>query len=458
MKRVEPSPGKLGLVTDLYELTMVDAYLAEGLLAKAVFSLFVRRLPKQRNFLLAAGASDALECIEHFRFSPDALGYLASLRMFSDQLLDYLEHFRFSGEVRAFPEGTPVFAQEPLMEVAAPLPEAQLLETLLMNQLQVQTCAASKAIRLVDAARGRLIVDFGMRRAHGIDAALKVARAAFLAGFAGSSNVQAGQRYGVPVIGTMAHSYVQAHRTELDAFRAFVRRFPGSTLLVDTYDTLEGVRNVIRLARELGTEFRVRAVRLDSGDLATLAAQTRQLLDQAGLNQVEIFASGGLDEFSIAELLERGAPIQGFGVGTALAVSEDAPSLDMAYKLVAYAGQPRMKLSADKATYPRPKQVFRVEQDGSAIYDLLAGADEPSEGRALLVTMMQDGERLKTSRESVEVARARAKEELSRIPKRLRALHPVEPYPVRISAQLASDTQALAATLTSPSQLHSNGS
>jgi nicotinate phosphoribosyltransferase len=447
MKGVEAKLGELGLVVDLYELTMADAYLAEGMLGTAVFSLFVRRVPSHRNFLLAAGTTDTLECIEHFRFSPDALSYLASLQLFSEQLLRYLEQFRFSGEVRAIPEGTPVFAHEPLMELAGPLPEVQLLETLLMNQMQLQTSAASKAIRLVDAARGRPVVDFGMRRAHGIDAALKVARAAFLAGVAGTSNVQAGQRYGIPVVGTMAHSYVEAHASELEAFRAFVRRFPNATLLVDTYDTLEGIRNVIRLARELGPEFKVRAVRLDSGDLGTLAAQARELLGQAGLNQVEIFASGGLDEYSIAALVEGGAPIRGFGVGTSLAVSQDAPSLDMAYKLVAYAGQPRMKLSTDKATYPFPKQVFRVEQQGTAAYDVLAVEGEPSEGRVLLVPMMQAGERLETARESLQAARERAREELARLPHQLRGLQPSEPYPVRLSPRLASETDALVAAL-----------
>jgi nicotinate phosphoribosyltransferase len=436
----------LGLATDLYELTMVDAYLAEGLTEDAVFSLFSRKLPRERRYLVAAGVSSVLTAIERFRFTPAALAWLESLRLLTPRLLSWLERYRFSGEVRAIPEGTPVFENEPLVEIRGPLPEVQLLETLVMNRVQLETVAASKASRLVDAARGRKVVDFGMRRAHGIEASLAVARAAYVAGLASTSNVLAGERWGIPVAGTMAHSYVQAHPTELEAFRAFVRQFPTATLLVDTYDTLQGVRNVIRLAEELGTGFRVAAVRLDSGDLVTLAKESRALLDSAGLRGVGIFASGGLDEEAIEALVDAGAPIDGFGIGSALAVSEGASVLDVAFKLVEYASSPRMKLSAGKLTYPWAKQVFRVEtDDGLALHDVLACDGEALDGRPLLVPVMRHGERLPAGGESLETSRARARDELHRLPAELRLLSgPFTPYPVRLSARLAAETTALA--------------
>jgi nicotinate phosphoribosyltransferase len=354
----------VALLTDLYELTMVDAYLAEGLEEEAVFSLFVRRLPRRRNYLVACGLELALSILERLRFSESALSYLASLGLFSERLLCWLRDFEFTGDVHAVAEGTPVFPLEPLLEVVAPLPQAQLVETVIMNQVHFQTVAASKAARMVAAAAGRTIVDFGARRMPGCDAGIKVARAAYVAGVESTSNVLAGQLFGIPVAGTMAHSYVQAHATQLDAFRSFARRYPRTVLLVDTYDTLGGVRDVVRLARELGPAFQVTAVRLDSGDLLELSRSARRLLDDAGLRHVGIFASGGLDEDAIAQFVHQGAPIDGFGVGTALGVSEDAPALDMAYKLVSYAQRGCIKLSPGKALLPGRKQVFRLEQDG----------------------------------------------------------------------------------------------
>src|SRR5918992_1460795 len=288
--------GDLALLTDLYQLTMVQAYWREHLHDEAVFSLFVRRLPPRRNFLLACGLDDALGYLESYRFTATDLDYLAGRPEFQRPFIEWLAGFRFQGEVRAVPEGTPVFANEPILEVIAPLPQAQLMETLVLNQVHLQTMLASKAARVVLAARGRTVVDFGMRRMHGTDAALKGARAFYVAGVAATSNVLAGQVYGIPIAGTMAHSYIQVHHSELEAFRGFSAVYPETVLLVDTYDTLEGVRRVIRLAGELGDGFRVRAVRLDSGDLAALAFESRALLDQAGLQRVEIFASGGLDE------------------------------------------------------------------------------------------------------------------------------------------------------------------
>ncbi|MFP2962799.1 nicotinate phosphoribosyltransferase [Myxococcus sp. 1LA] len=333
-------PEDTALLTDLYQLTMTEAYLEEGMWDEAVFSLFARRLPPRRNYLLAAGLEDALRYLEHLRFGAEALDWLAAQGRFSDRLLGWLERFRFSGDVDAVAEGTPVFPEEPLLEVRAPLPEAQLVETYLLNQVHFQTTVASKAVRVVTAAAGRHVMEFGLRRHHGTDAGLKAARATYLAGVDSTSNVLAGKRYGIPLAGTMAHSYVQAHDDELEAFRAFTRVHPNATLLVDTYDTLRGVQHVIRLARELGEDFQVTSIRLDSGDLLALSKAAREMLDEAGLEQVRVYASGGLDEDAVARLVARGAPIDSFGVGTAMGVSSDAPALDMAYKLVAYAGAP----------------------------------------------------------------------------------------------------------------------
>ena len=425
------------LFTDLYALTMLQAYFEEQMDATAVFSLFVRRLPERRNFLLACGLDDVLAFLQSLRFDSSALAYLESLGRFSPRFLQHLEGLRFTGDVYAVAEGTPVFAQEPLVEVEAPIAEAQLVEAFVMNQIHLQTLIASKAARVVEAARGREVVDFGVRRIHGIDAGLKAARAFHVAGVDATSNVAAGQAYGLRVAGTMAHSYIQAHEREYDAFRAFVRLYPDTTLLVDTYDTLAGVRHVVRLARELGPDVRVRAVRLDSGDLGALARDTRRLLDAAGLPQIAIFASGGLNEDEIDRLLAAGAPIDGFGVGTDMGVSRDAPSLDIAYKLVEYAGKARLKLSTGKVLLPGRKQIFRVERDGVADHDVLARRDEDLPGRALLQRVMAAGARTDAGRATLDQSRTHAAGELRRLPARLRGLAPARPpYVVEISRAL----------------------
>ncbi|MBX6365994.1 MAG: nicotinate phosphoribosyltransferase, partial [Gemmatimonadetes bacterium] len=355
--------GDVALLTDLYELTMLQAYWRERMDAEAVFSLHVRKLPPERNYLLACGVEDALRQLAALRFTRPALDYLGTLGLFRDEFLDWLGRLRFTGDVYAVPEGTPVFPPAPLLEVVAPLPEAQLAETLVLNRIHFQTVLASKAARVVRAAAGRPVVDFALRRMPGIDAGVTGARAFYVAGVASTSDVLAGARYGIPVAGTMAHSYVQAHDDELEAFRRFASLYPETTLLVDTYDTLRGVDAVIRLAAELGDAFRVRAIRLDSGDLAELARESRRRLDEAGLTGVRIFASGGLDEYAIAALVRSGAPIDAFGVGTRMGVSSDAPALDgMAYKLTEYAGRGRTKLSTGKFVYPGRKQVWRVEE------------------------------------------------------------------------------------------------
>ena len=428
----------MSLFTDLYQLTMAQAYLDHGMSGTAVFSLFVRRLPKTRNYLVACGLDAVLARLESLRFGDDDIEYLRSLGLFSDQLFDWLRSFRFSGDVYAVPEGTPVFANEPLIEVVAPLPQAQYVETLVMNLITVETAIASKAARLYTAADGRSVVDFGARRAHGMDAAVRGARAAWIAGLAGTSNVLAAQRYGIPPVGTMAHSYVQAHDTEEGAFEHFARRFPGTTLLVDTYDTLEGVRKVIELATRPDDPVRIGAVRLDSGDLASLARDARRMLDEAGLTNVRIFASGGLDEEQVAALIEGGAPIDAFGIGTSLMVSEDAPALDIVYKLAEYEGRGRTKLSLDKPILPGRKQVFRrLAADGSFLGDVIGTADEKLDGTPLLECVMKDGRRTGAGLDSLGTIRARALAAIAALPPHVRALAPAAPpYPVEVSPRL----------------------
>jgi nicotinate phosphoribosyltransferase len=422
-----------GLLVDQYELAMIDAYLREGLSGTAAFSLFVRRLPAHRNYLVACGLAQALDVLESLSFGPDALDALRDVCGLSSDTLAWLKRFRFRGEVWAVPEGTVVFEHEPLLEVVAPLAEAQLVETMLLNQLHLQTLIASKASRIVTAAAGRDVIELGLRRAQGADAGLKGARAAYVGGAAGTSNVLAGALYGVPVKGTMAHSYVQAHDSETEAFRAWTRTYPRSTVLVDTYDTLKGVQRVVELSRELGERFLVSAVRIDSGDLLELSRSARALLDRSGLNRVRIVASGGLDEQKVAALVTAKAPIDAFGVGTALAVSEDAPSLDFAYKLVEYDGRPRIKLSADKVSLPGRKQVFR-SSDG----DVVGCFREALGGQRLVVPVMRDGRRLLPDPPLFEVRRSAA-QQLSRLPERVRALADAEPrYRVEVSARLCA--------------------
>jgi len=427
------------LFTDLYELTMAQAYHAEGLEDDAVFELFFREMPHERRYMLAAGLEQVLDFLEGLEVTGGDIDYLRGQGQFRDDFLERLRGLRFTGEVYAMREGTPVFPDEPIVQVSAPIFEAQILETFILNQVNFQTIAATKAARVVRAARGRTVVDFGSRRAHGRDAAMLVARTCYLAGAAGTSNVLAGRRYGVPIFGTMAHSYVQAHDDEAEAFRAFTRLYPGTTLLVDTYDTLDGVRTVIDLAREMGDDFTVRAIRLDSGDLADLAKKARALLDEAGLDNVKIFASSGLNERIIGDLLDAGAPIDGFGVGTHLAVSPDAPEIDMAYKLVKYGGRGRTKLSSSKEIFPDRKQAWRRSDDDDAMIGDVLGLhdDTGTPGAPLLEQVMRSGERTDAGRVTLDEAREYAAAQLDRLPPHLHSLEPLgrggSPYPVAVS-------------------------
>ncbi|MGO8914683.1 MAG: nicotinate phosphoribosyltransferase [Stellaceae bacterium] len=437
------------LFTDLYELTMLGAYGLRGMDASATFSLFVRELPASRNFLIACGLDDLLDELEGFRFHEQDISYLRSLNTLPQSLLAALPEFRFTGNVIAVAEGAPIFPGEPILEVTAPIGQAQVVETLVVNQISLQTVLASKAFRVVEAAAGRTVVDFGARRAQGLDAALKGARAFAVAGVSATSLLAAGARYGIPVTGTMAHSFVQAFDDELEAFGAFAEIYPSTVLLVDTYDTLEGVRRAIELARRIGEDCRLTGVRLDSGDLDALSRAARAMLDDAGLQRLKIFASGGLNETRIDRLVKAGAPIDAFGVGTEMSVSADAPALDIAYKLTEYAGSGRMKFSARKGTMPGRKQVFRRMAGGLAIGDVVARRDETHEGAPLLEPAMASGRRIK-ARARISDLRDRSAAMIAALPPRLRALDAAErPYPVTVSDRLRADADALAARLAS---------
>ncbi len=443
------APGSGGgagvLLTDLYELTMLQAYYDEGLGATASFELFMRELPPGRNFLLAAGLDEVLDYLAALRFNRDELDWLAGTGRFTPAFLESLAGLRFTGDVVAMPEGTVFFPDEPILRITAPLREAQLVESRVMNLLHYETLVASKAVRCVLAAPGSLLVDFGLRRAHGAEAALLSARAAYLAGFTGTATVEAGRRYGIPVFGTMAHSYVQVHADESAAFEHFALAQPGNAmLLIDTYDTERAAGRVVALAPKLAARgVKIRGVRLDSGDLAEHARRVRAILDAGGLAEVTIFASGNLDEYRLAELCACGAPIDGFGVGTRMNTSADAPYFDCAYKLQEYAGEPRRKRSEGKATWPGRKQVWRHHgADGCIAGDVLALADQPEAGEALLVPVMCAGAPL-LPRRTLGEAREHAAAQLRTLPARLRSLAPTEPYPVRV----ADGLRALAAQI-----------
>ncbi len=426
------------LLTDLYQLTMLQAYLERGMEAPAVFEFFVRQLPERRSFLIAAGLEQLLDYLETLRFSPRELGWMESTARFSPDFLRRLERFRFTGDVDAIPEGTVCFAEQPIVRITAPLPEAQFIESRLINLLHFETLIASKAARCVLAAGGRTLVDFGLRRAHGAEAGALAARAAYLAGFHGTATVEAGRRFGIPLFGTMAHSFVQAHRSELDAFRHFVDCFPGdNTLLIDTYDTLQGARTVVALAQELRPSGkRLRAVRIDSGDLAQAARDVRAILDQGGCGDVGIFVSGNLDESAIADLVVRRVPVDGFGVGTRLDVSADAPTLDVVYKLQEYAGRATRKRSAGKATWPGRKQVERHrDAQGVMTGDAVVLEEEPHCGERLLRPVMRSGRRVAPS-PTLTVAREHARRELASLPPPLRSLESRAAFTVDISSRI----------------------
>ncbi|HEX3090286.1 MAG TPA: nicotinate phosphoribosyltransferase [Ilumatobacteraceae bacterium] len=432
----------VALTTDLYELTMAASYLSRGMTQSATFSLFVRDLPRDRGFLVAAGLDSVLTVLEEFAFDAADLSWLAG-QGFDAAAVDAFAALRFTGDVWAIPEGRVVLPNEPLLEVTAPLPEAQLVESILLNQITFQTVLATKATRCSLAARGRAsLVDFSLRRTHGIEASMAAARAAAIAGFAGTSNVEAARRLGVPAVGTMAHSYVEAFPTEREAFIAMATDFPDRTaFLVDTYDTITGVEIAIDVAEALGRSDRL-AVRIDSGDLLELSRRTREKLDAAGRQDATIIVSGGLDEFDVERLLDEGAPINAFGVGTRIGVSADAPSLETVYKLVEYAGEPTMKLSEGKQSMPGAKQVFR---SAVGIDDVLAERSEtaPAGTSPVLIEVMRGGERTRPP-ERIAMAADRLDADLAQLPETARLLRDPTVPSVRVSDQLQRLTQQVA--------------
>ncbi|SOD41077.1 nicotinate phosphoribosyltransferase [Nitrosovibrio sp. Nv4] len=426
------------LLTDHYQLMMLESYLEQDMQETAVFELFVRKLPPGRNFLIAAGLDQALDFLENLKFSPEELTWLAP--RFGHSLIAYLEQFRFTGDIHAMPEGTLFFPDEPILRVTAPLPQAQLVESRIMNLMHFETLIASKAARCVLAAPDKLLVDFGVRRAHGAEAGLLAARASYLAGFSGTATVLAGAMYHIPLFGTVAHSYIQVHEDEATAFEHFARSHPDNViLLIDTYDTEAGAAKVVVLAHKLSHDgISVKGVRLDSGDLGMHARCVRQILNEGDLEKATIFASGNLDEYRLHKLLSSGAPIDGFGVGTALDVSSDAPSLDCAYKLQEYAGKPRRKRSEGKATWPGRKQVYRkyAGSDGCMAGDVVALAEDGfQEGEPLIVPVMQAGRRIDENIPLDEMRR-RTLASYARLPEPLATLEVAPAYPVEISTSL----------------------
>jgi nicotinate phosphoribosyltransferase len=435
------------LLTDQYQLTMLQGYFDQQMFETAVFELFIRKLPTQRNFLVAAGLDQVIEFLEAFLITEEELAWLQKERSFRPEFIDFLRKLRFTGDVDAMPEGTVFFGNEPILRITAPLPIAQLIETRLINLLQFQTMIASKAARCVLAAPGKGLIEFGLRRAHGAEAGLLASRAACLAGFAATSNVLAGKCFNIPVSGTMAHAFVQSHEREEDAFVHFARSNPGNVVfLIDTYDTIAAAHKVVKLAPQLTAEgVHIRGVRLDSGDLADLARKVRTILDAGGLQYVKILASGDLEEIGLQKLLAEKAPIDGFGVGTRLVTAWDHPYLSAVYKLQEYAGCPRCKYSEAKVTWPGRKQVFRHFKDGRMVKDVLALTSEQCEGKPLLVSTMRGGKRV-TATKPLEQIRQNTLQELDSLPEALKRIDVTATYDVEVSGELQDLAAALKRT------------
>ena len=438
------------LFADLYELTMAQAFYQQGMFAQATYSLFIRQYPPNRAFLVAAGLEDVLDYLENLRFSQASLDYLRSIGIFDSNFLKYLKDLRFTGSVRAIPEGRLFFTDEPVLEVTAPIIEAQIGETFIINQINFQSLLTTKSARCMLAAPGCSLADFGSRRTHGIDAALKMARCGYIAGFQSTSNVLASQRYAIPSSGTMAHSFISSFAAEIDAFRAYTASFPDrAILLLDTYDTIQGAYNAVTVAKEMeAAGHNLVAVRLDSGDFADLSKQVRYILDEADLRYVKVVASGGLDEYEIYTLLQAHSPIDIFGVGTKVGVSADAPWSDMAYKLVAYDGRPVMKLSTEKVSLPGAKQVFRLyDTTGKFSRDIIAPKDgNPPGGEALLQPVMSGGRRTAPS-PKLDVIRDTLANDLQRLDDSHKGLYNPPHYPIAISAKLQQLTRKVRSTI-----------
>jgi len=437
------------LLTDLYQLTMLQGYIDHDMHGTSVFEFFVRIMPDNRNFLIAAGLETVLTFLEECRFSPEDLEFLSNTGRFSANLLDYLEQFRFSGDIHAMPEGTVFFPNEPIIRITAPLPEAQLIESRIINLLHYQSLIATKAARCTIAAAGRAgLIDFGLRRTHGAEAGLFAARSSYIAGFAGTSTVIAEPLYGIPIFGTMAHSFIEAQANEEEAFINFGISNPNNvTLLIDTYDTVRGAEKVVTAAaflREKGIT--VRGVRLDSGNIADLSKRVRTILDDGGLRDVGIFVSGNMDEYTIRDLYEQAAPITGFGVGTRMDTSADVPYFDSAYKLTEYAGKPRLKKSEGKATLPGRKQVYRRFDHNTMAGDIMTIEGDSHEGRPLVRHYMERGERLAPALDLTDI-REFTMQQIDGLPPYLRKLEKTSPYPVELSKALLDMKEEIEETL-----------
>ncbi|MGC9188309.1 MAG: nicotinate phosphoribosyltransferase [Sulfurihydrogenibium sp.] len=386
----------LPLFTDLYELTMAQVYFEKKMDKTAVFNFFIRPNNK-RNYFLFAGLDLLIDYLLNLKFTEDNIEFLRSTRKFKEEFLNYLRNFKFTGNLYSVDEGEIVFANEPIIQVEAPIIQAQIIETFLMNTIQISILVATKALRCYSVAPDKMLIDFGMRRAHGTDAGMIAARSSYIGGFVGTSNVLAGKEFGIPIYGTMAHSFVMAHDTEEKAFENFASVYPENTIfLIDTYDTLEGVKNAIKVAKKKG--IRIKGVRIDSGDLLILSREVRRILDINGFRDSIILASGGINEYKIKELVDKKAPIDAFGVGTELVTSADTPYLDCAYKLVEYDGKPKMKLSSKKVTVPYKKQFYRIFRNGKILKDIVSHFDEIVEdGVKMLKLYIKDGEVVRRS-------------------------------------------------------------
>ena len=432
------SQENLTLLTDLYQLTMAQGYFREQRLGTATFSLFIRSYPPNRGYFVCAGLHDVLDYLQNLSFDNAALDYLAAQRLFTDDFLHYLVDLKFTGEVWAIPEGRIFFTDEPVLEITAPVIQAQLAETFVINQVHLQSVIATKAARCVHAAGGRPVVDFALRRTHGTDAGMKVARASYLAGFSGTSNVMAGKDYGVPIVGTMAHSFVMTFEREIDAFRAYAASFPRATiLLIDTYDTLAGARNAATVAGEMASRGeKLIGVRIDSGDLPAQARAVRQILDEAGLGEVKILGSGGLDEYDLGEFSLAQVPFDSYGVGTKMGTSADAPWADMSYKMVEYAGRPVQKLSTGKISWPAKKQVYRrLDTEGHLGSDVIGlRADNIAGAEPLLRKVMDRGKALRPA--NLQESRSTFLEEFKLLPEPVKAICNPAGYPVEFSPAL----------------------
>ena len=424
----------MGMLTDLYELTMAQVYFNENFNKTAIFDFYTRPV-KNRSYLLNAGLEQVLFYLENIKFTDSDIDFLKKTNKFSDDFLDYLKNFKFTGNVYAIDEGEIVFPNEPVIQVEAPLIEAQIVETFLINTMQISILVATKALRCFSVAKGTPLVDFGLRRAHGTDAGMKAARSSFIGGFLGTSNVLAGKEFGIPIFGTMAHSFILAHETEEEAFENFAKHYPDNAiLLVDTFNTIEGVKKAVKVIKKLGLKT-FKGIRLDSGDIINLAKESRKILDEAGFKDAMIFVSGGLNEYKIKEYLDKGAPIDAWGVGTELVVSADLPYLDCAYKLVEYDGKPKMKFSPNKITLPSKKQVFRFYEDGKIKKDIVCSFDEEMEGEPLLKEYMKEGKIVKNLPKLEEI-KEKAMNNLEKLPEELKDINKTVHFLPEISPKL----------------------